>query len=81
MDASGAGSLAASIKRNLKGKGAFSVKDGKIRNAKVSSGLLAFLGLQDLREIPMDKADGSFTIADSTMHLTSMISSRSYNFV
>ncbi len=76
MDASGAGSLAASIKRNLKGKGAFSVKDGKIRNAKVSSGLLAFLGLQDLREIPMDKADGSFTIADSTMHLTSMISSR-----
>ncbi len=76
MEASGAGSLAASIKRNLKGKGAFSVKDGKIRNAKVSSGLLAFLGLQDLREIPMDKADGSFTIADSTMHLTSMISSR-----
>ena len=76
MEASGAGSLVASIKRNLKGKGAFSVKDGKIRNAKVSSGLLAFLGLQDLREIPMDKADGSFTIADSTVHLTSLITSR-----
>ena len=76
MDISGAGSLAESIKRNLKGKGTFSVKNGKIRNAKVSSGLLAFLGLQDLREIPMDKADGSFTIADGTMHLTTLITSR-----
>jgi AsmA protein len=76
MEASGAGSLAASIKRNLKGQGTFSVKDGKIRNAKVSSGLLAFLGLQNLREIPMDKADGSFTIADGTVHLTSMITGK-----
>jgi AsmA protein len=76
MEASGAGSLAASIKRNLKGQGTFSVKDGKIRNAKVSSGLLAFLGLQNLREIPMDKADGFFTIADGTVHLTSMITGK-----
>jgi len=76
MEISGAGSLADSIKRNLKGKGTFFIKDGKIKNAKVSSSLLAFLGLQDLREIPMDRADGSFTIADSTMHLTTLITSK-----
>ena len=76
MDFSGAGTLRESIKQNLKGKGNFSVKDGKIKNAQISSGLLRFLGLQDLREIPMDRADGSFTIADGTMNLTSMITNR-----
>jgi len=65
-----------SIKRNLKGKGNFSVKNGKIKNAQVSSSLLGFLGLQDLREITMDKADGTFTVSDGIVSLTSLITSK-----
>jgi AsmA protein len=73
---SGAGSVAASIKRNLKGKGSFSVKDGKIRNAQISEGLLAILGLQSLKEIPMEKAEGSFTIGGGEINLKSVIANR-----
>ncbi len=76
MDFSGSGKLAENIKRNLKGKGAFTVKDGKIKNAQVSSGLLAFLGLQELREVPMDKADSSFTVSDGVINLTSLMTSK-----
>jgi len=76
MDFSGAGTLTESVKRNLKGKGNFSVKNGKIINAQVSSGLLGFLGLQDLREITMDKADGTFTVSDGIASLTSLITSK-----
>jgi len=76
MDLSGAGTLKESIKRNLKGKGSFTVKDGKIKNAQISSSLLAFLGLQDLREIPMDKADSTFMIADTIVNLTTLITSK-----
>ena len=75
-EVSGAGSAAASIKRNLKGKGSFSVKNGKIRNAKISEGLLAILGLQNLKEIPMEKAEGSFTIGSEAINLRSVIASR-----
>jgi len=73
---SGAGSTAASMKRNLKGKGSFSVKGGKIRNAQISEGLLAILGLQSLKEIPMEKAEGSFTIGGGAMNLKSVIASK-----
>jgi AsmA protein len=76
MDFAGAGTLKESIKRNLRGKGNFSVKDGKIKNARISSGLLGFLGLQDLREIIMDKADGTFTVSDSIVNLISLITSK-----
>ena len=75
-DISGAGSMAASIKRNLKGKGSFSVKDGKIRNAQISEGLLAILGLQGLKEIPMEKAAGSFTIGGGVINLKSVIANK-----
>jgi AsmA protein len=73
---SGAGTLPENIKRNLKGKGSFSIKDGMIKNAEVSSGLLTILGLQELREIPMQKAEGSFTISDGIINLTSLIVSK-----
>jgi AsmA protein len=73
---SGAGTLPENIKRNLKGKGSFSIKDGVIKNAEVSSGLLIFLGLQELREIPMQKAEGRFTISDGIINLTSLIVSK-----
>lgn len=73
---SGSGSVAASIKRNLKGKGSFSVKNGKIRNAQISDALLAILGLQSMKEIPMEKAEGSFTIGGGVMDLKSVIANR-----
>ncbi len=73
---SGAGSVSETIKRNLKGKGTFSVKNGEIKNAPVSDGLLALLGLQNLKEIPMDKAEGSFTISGGVINLKSVIASK-----
>ena len=75
-DLAGAGTLRESMKRNLRGKGNFSVKNGKIKNARISNDLLVFLGLRDLREIIMDKADGTFTIGDGIVNLTSLITSR-----
>jgi hypothetical protein len=68
--------VATSVKRNLKGKGSFSVKDGKIRNAQISEGLLAILGLQSLKEIPMEKAEGSFTIDGGSINLKSVIANK-----
>ncbi len=73
---SGAGSTRETIKRNLRGRGGFAVKNGTIRNAQISDGLLALLGLQSMKEIPMEKAEGSFTISDSVMHLKSIIANR-----
>ena len=73
---SGTGTLPENIKRNLKGKGSFSIKDGVIKNAELSSGLLIFLGLQELREIPMQKAEGRFIISDGIINLTSLIVSK-----
>lgn len=75
-DLSGAGSVGATIKRNLKGKGTFNVKNGEIKNAPISDGLLATLGLQSLKEIPMDKAEGSFSISSGVIDLKSIIVSK-----
>jgi len=73
---SGSGSVAASVKRNLKGKGSFNVQNGKIRNAQISEGLLAILGLQSLKEIPMEKAEGSFMIGGGAINLKSVIANK-----
>lgn len=75
-DMSGAGSVGESIKRNLKGKGTFSVKDGEIKNAPVSEGLLSILGLQSLKEIPIQKAAGSFSISGGIIDLKSVIAGK-----
>ena len=42
----------------------------------MSSGLLTILGLQELREIPMQKAEGGFTISDGIITLSSLIVSK-----
>lgn len=73
---SGAGTLPVNVKRNLKGKGAFSIKDGSLKNSELSAGLLTILGLQELREIPIDKANGQFTITDGIVNLTTLIGSK-----
>jgi uncharacterized protein involved in outer membrane biogenesis len=75
-DINGAGSTGETIKRNLKGKGTFKVKDGKIKNAQISDGLLMILGLQNLKEIPMEKAEGDFSIDDGVINLKSVIASK-----
>lgn len=72
-DVSGAGTLPANVKRNLKGKGSFAVKDGAIRNAELSAGLLAILGLQELREIPIRTAQGSFTVGGQIVNLQTVL--------
>jgi len=73
---SGAGTVLENLKRNLKGNGTFAVNDGTIKNAEISGGLLAFLGLQDLKEIKMDTANGDFTIADGLVNLKTIIHSK-----
>ncbi|MDD5233081.1 MAG: AsmA-like C-terminal region-containing protein [Syntrophales bacterium] len=73
---SGAGTLPANVKRNLKGKGSFAVRNGSLRNAELSSGLLALLGLQDLREIPIQTAEGRFTVSGGIVNLRSLVESR-----
>jgi len=73
---SGAGTLPVNVKRNLKGKGAFAIKDGSLKNSELSAGLLTILGLQELREIPIDKATGHFTITDGMVNLTTLIGSK-----
>ena len=75
-DMSGAGSVSATIKRNLKGKGTFNVKNGEIKNAPISDGLLSILGLQSLKEIPMEKAEGAFSISGGVIDLRSIIASK-----
>lgn len=72
----GAGTVPANLKRNLQGKGEFAIKNGVIKNAPLSAGLLAILGLKDMKEIPMDRADSRFTIADGIVNLTTSINSK-----
>lgn len=75
-DISGAGTLPENVKRNLKGKGAFTVKEGAIRNAELASRLLAILGLSELREIPIQTAEGNFTIGGGAVNLKTVIAGR-----
>ncbi len=73
---SGSGTIKENIQRNLKGSGQFSIADGAIKNDEVGRGLLMFLGLQELKEIEIQKADGRFTIAGGIINLTSLITNK-----
>jgi len=73
---SGAGILPENIKRNLKGRGEFAVKNGTIKDAALSNGLLAILGLQELKEIRMDRADCNFTVADGIVNLKTVMNNQ-----
>jgi len=75
-DITGAGTLPENVKRNLKGKGEFAIKNGSLRNSELSARLLQIIGLQDLREIPIEKANGRFTISDSIVNLTTAIAGK-----
>jgi AsmA protein len=73
---SGLGTIPVNVKSNLKGNGEFAIKDGSLKNAELSAGLLTILGLKDMREIPIDKANGNFTISNGIVNLTTLISSK-----
>jgi uncharacterized protein involved in outer membrane biogenesis len=73
---SGAGTVSVNLKRNLKGNGEFTIKEGTLKNAELSAGLLAILGLQELKEIKIDKANGNFTISNGIVNLTTLINSK-----
>ncbi|MDD3848219.1 MAG: AsmA-like C-terminal region-containing protein, partial [Smithellaceae bacterium] len=69
----GAGTLSENIKRNLKGNGKFTIQKGALKNAEIITGLLAILGLKGMKEIPIDKADSTFTVADGIVNLKTLI--------
>jgi uncharacterized protein involved in outer membrane biogenesis len=73
---SGSGTVPANLKRNLKGNGEFAIKDGFLKNTELSAGLLAILGLRDMKEIPIDKANSKFTISNGIVNLTTLINSK-----
>ncbi len=75
-DVSGSGTLPANVKRSLRGKGTFAIKGGALRNSELSAGLLAILGLQELKEIPIQTADGRFTISNGIVDLTTLSASK-----
>lgn len=75
-DITGAGTLPENIKRNLKGKGEFAIKNGSLKNSELSARFLQILGLQELREIPIEKANGRFNISDGIVNLTTAIGSK-----
>ncbi|MEF9426021.1 MAG: AsmA family protein [Candidatus Mariimomonas ferrooxydans] len=71
----GAGTLPENIRKNLVGSGDFNIKNGKIANNKISENLARFLGINELRTIPLKKADGTIKIQNGTARLDSIFSS------
>lgn len=75
LDLSGSGTLVENVRNNLKGKGDFTIQDGKITDSKIPENLAAFLGVQELRTINFTEAQGTVRIADSVANLESIFSS------
>ncbi|HSH12783.1 MAG TPA: AsmA family protein, partial [Desulfurivibrionaceae bacterium] len=73
VDAAGRGTLPATIKRTLKGKGALAINNGRFANTPVVQDFATFLGLEELRELGFTRAGGSFTVADGKLSLNSEI--------
>jgi AsmA protein len=71
----GTGTVPASIKKNLKGNGDFSIRDGKITNNRLSEKLAGFLGIEELRTINLNEARGTVNIKDGAAALESIFSS------
>ncbi|RJQ53126.1 MAG: AsmA family protein [Nitrospiraceae bacterium] len=68
----GRGTLPESIRKNLAGDGDFSVKDGKITNAKITENLALLLGIDELRTINLKQANGTVKIKDGVARLDSV---------
>lgn len=72
----GAGTLPVNIKRNLKGNGEFTISEGALKNAELVTGLLAILGLKEMKEIPIEKGNSAFTISGGVVNLKTLIGSK-----
>jgi AsmA protein len=75
MNLNGAGTLPASIKKNLVASGNFNIKNGKITNAPLADELALLLGVDDLKTIELKKAKGSIDIRNGVAVLSSIFSS------
>ncbi|MEF9438346.1 MAG: AsmA family protein, partial [Candidatus Mariimomonas ferrooxydans] len=71
----GAGTLPENIRKNLVGSGDFNIKNGKIANNKISENLARFLGINELRTIPLKRATGTIKIRKGIARLDSIFSS------
>jgi len=72
----GVGTLPVNIKRNLKGSGQFTISNGALKNAELVTGLLAVLGLKEMKEIPIEKANSAFTVSGGIINLKTLIGSK-----
>lgn len=71
----GAGTLPKSIKKNLVARGNFNIKNGRITNNPMTDKLALFLGVDELRTIDLNKAEGNVKIKNGVAKLESIFSS------
>jgi len=71
----GAGTLPDNIKKNLVGDGDFSLKDGRIQNARVTDNLSRFLNIDELKTINLTQAGGTVKIRNRIARLKSLFTS------
>ncbi len=72
LSLNGSGTLPEQIRKNLNGNGAFTVQNGKITNSRLPEQLALFLGLEELKTIPIRKAEGTVKIRDGAARLQSL---------
>jgi len=70
-----AGTLSERIKRNLIADIDFNIKDGKITNNKMAENLALLLGIDELKTINLQQADGTVRIRDGIARLDSIFAS------
>jgi AsmA protein len=75
MNLNGAGTLPANIKRNLVADVDFNIKDGKITDNPLADEFALFLGVDDMKTIDINKAEGTVDIRNGNAYLNSIFSS------
>jgi AsmA protein len=75
LSLSGAGTKPESIRNNLAGNGDFVITEGKITNSKIPENLALYLGIEELRTINFNEANGTITIRNNKAKLDSIFSS------
>ena len=73
LQMAGKGTESVDIRRNLSGKGALQLRDGRLTGAGLVQGLADFLNLEELRVMRFSQAKGSFTIRDGRVLVDSDI--------
>ena len=73
---SGRGTLPATIKRELSGRGEVSIADGRVDGGPLVQGLAAVLGLEELRQLTFQQWQGNFRIEKGQVEFDSRFSGR-----